>query len=86
MAANRKPKIVISSFTFTVPGHVRAGAKVRIVNNDKVEHTVTSDDGTSFDVDVPGKSTTSFLAPATAGSYDFHCNFHLSMHGTLVVK
>jgi plastocyanin len=48
-------------------------------------HTVTSDDGKSFDVTVnPGKTAT-FTAPSSPGTYKFHCKIHSSMHGTLTV-
>ena len=53
-------------------------------NKDGVAHTVTADDG-SFDVKVGAGSTATFTAPATAGTYQFHCKIHSSMHGTLTV-
>lgn len=83
--AKKKPTITISSFAFTVPTKVRAGATIKVVNKDAVAHTVTSDDGTTFDVAAPAKTTVKFKAPAT-GTYAFHCSIHSSMHGTLVVK
>lgn len=84
--AKKKPTITISMFAFTVPKNVRAGATVKVVNKDAVGHTVTADDGISFDVAVPAKSTVKFKAPATAGKYAFHCSVHPTMLGTLVVK
>jgi len=84
-AAHRRPTIKISSFMFTVPAHVRPGARVRVVNKDGVLHSVTADGG-AFAVDVPAGTTVRFDAPATAGSYPFHCRIHTTMHGTLVVK
>jgi len=84
--AKGKPKIKILSFTFTVPAKVRAGATIKIVNKDSFLHSVTSDDGTSFNVDAPGSKTVTFKAPTTPGSYPFHCRIHPSMKGTLIVK
>jgi len=84
--AKKKPTITISSFTFTVPKKVKPGAKIKVVNKDAAAHTVTSDDGSSFDVNVPGNSTVTFKAPKATGKYAFHCTFHGSMMGTLVVK
>jgi plastocyanin len=56
-----------------------------VSNNDTPTHTVTSDDGKSFDVTVnPGKTAT-FTAPSSPGTYKFHCKIHSSMHGTLTV-
>jgi plastocyanin len=76
--------ISISNFKFTAIS-VPAGSTVTVSNNDKPQHTVTSDDGTSFNVKVdPGKSAT-FTAPSKPGVYKFHCNIHSSMHGSLTV-
>jgi plastocyanin len=76
--------ITIQNLTFN-PTPVKAGSTVTVKNMDGFEHTVTSDDGTSFNISVPGGSTQTFTAPAKAGSYKFHCNIHSSMHGTLTV-
>lgn len=66
---------------------VKPGAKITVTNQDSVGHTLTSDDGKSFDtgVLVQGKSAV-VTAPATAGSYPFHCTPHPYMKGTLVVN
>lgn len=83
----RAKKLTISAFTFT-PGtlKVAAGGKIKVVNQDAVAHTVTSDDGTSFDVMVPAKSTVTFKAPATKGTFTYHCSIHPTMLGALKVK
>jgi plastocyanin len=80
-------KITISAFTF-MPGTLKVspGAKIKVTNQDAVGHTVTSDDGTSFNNPVAAKSTITFTAPMTPGKYPYHCNIHPSMHGLLVVK
>lgn len=83
--AKKKPTITISSFMFTVTGKVRAGATVKIVNKDTFAHTVTADAG-AFDIAAPGSTTVKFKAPATPGTYTFHCSIHPTMKGTLVVK
>jgi plastocyanin len=77
--------ITIQNFTFASKP-VKAGATVT-VNNEQtgVEHSVTSDDGSSFSVNINGGSTATFTAPSKPGTYKFHCNFHSSMHGELVV-
>ena len=78
--------ITMKDLKFTVAAPVKAGATVTAKNNDTVEHTVTADDGKSFNVTVePGKTAT-FTAPSAAGDYKFHCNIHSSMKGTLVVQ
>ena len=79
--------ITINDFKFS-PRAIRipAGARVKVTNSDSTAHTVTADDGRSFDsrtVD-PGAST-SFKAPGP-GSYSYHCTIHPFMKGTLVVR
>lgn len=76
--------ITIKNLKFSAAS-VKSGAKVTVKNNDSLTHTVTSDDGTSFNVTVNSGGTATFPAPSTAGSYKFHCNIHSSMHGTLTV-
>jgi plastocyanin len=49
-------------------------------------HTVTADDG-SFDSGTMGtRAKFELTAPATAGTYTYHCTFHTFMRGTLVVS
>jgi plastocyanin len=71
---------------FGAPITVTGGAQVNVKNNDTVEHSVTSDAAGKFDMDVDGKEQGSFTAPTEPGEYAFHCNYHPSMHGTLIVK
>ncbi len=62
------------------------GAQLRFVNRDLESHTVTADDG-SFKIGPFDDKTPEVLtAPATAGSFPFHCEIHPTMHGTLVVN
>ena len=49
--------ITMQNTAFSVAGPVKAGATVNIKNNDGFTHTVTSDDGTSFNVSVDGGKT-----------------------------
>ena len=80
------PTITVQSFAFGAPVTVKPGAVVKVVNRDGTDHTVTSDDGTSFDVSVSNDGgTATFKAPSKAGTYKFHCSIHPDMHGTLVV-
>lgn len=78
--------ITIKNFGYTVSGTAPSGSKVKITNNDGEAHTVTADSGKAFDVTIPPGKTASLTAPATAGSYKFHCSFHSNMHGTLTVS
>jgi plastocyanin len=78
--------ITMQNTSFKVAGPVKAGATVNIKNNDSFQHTVTSDDGTSFNVSVDGGKTATITAPSKAGTYKFHCNIHSNMHATLTVQ
>lgn len=77
--------ITIKNFAYRISGRVNAGEKVTVRNEDDVAHTVTSDSGDAFDVNVPASGTASFVAPSKSGRYPFHCTYHSNMHGTLVV-
>ena len=76
--------ISIDDFVFSGPGTVNPGGEITVTNNDSEAHTVTADDG-SFDVTIPGGTSTTFTAPSEAGSYGFFCKFHGNMRGTLTV-
>lgn len=81
------PQIVISNMAYTVPPSVRPGQEVTIINNDQESHTITADDNNLFDVRVSGGGgTKQFTAPATPGTYTFHCKYHANMHGVLTVQ
>jgi plastocyanin len=75
--------VVIANFKFSV-SPVKAGSTVTVTNNDTTTHTVTADDGASFNVRVNAGKSATFTAPA-AGSYKFHCSIHRFMKGTLTV-
>ena len=65
---------------------VKKGQTVTWTNNDSMTHTVTIDNGTgpnSGDVE-PG-ATYSYTFQQS-GSYQYHCDIHPSMRGTIVVQ
>ena len=78
--------ITISGMKFGDPVTVAPGATIEIVNEDSVEHSVTSDTKGQFDNDVDGGAKKTFTAPAQPGEYPFHCTYHPNMKGTLIVK
>jgi len=81
------PAIIIKGFGYGAPLTVSPGATVAVTNLDGARHTVTSDDGSAFNVDVKGSGGAgTFTAPAQPGTYPFHCIYHPQMHGTLTVK
>lgn len=64
------------------PVKAAPGQKVRIASGDPVPHTAISNDNAwTFD-----EKTSSFTAPAKAGTYAFYCSVHgKGMSGTLTV-
>jgi plastocyanin len=61
------------------------GQSVCWQNNGSVGHTVTSNDGTSFNTSLPSGQI--FVHTfATAGSFPYHCNIHAGMTGTITVN
>jgi plastocyanin len=80
------PTITIANMAFGQPLTVAPGTEINIVNNDSVEHSVTSDTAGAFDQDVDGHGKATLKAPTQPGEYPFHCSYHPNMKGTLIVK
>jgi len=80
--------ISIANMTFSPDSlKVRPGASVVVTNKDIAGHSVTSDDGASFDTGIISQNgTVQFTAPLTSGTYTYHCVAHPSMKGTLIVE
>jgi len=85
-AAAGAATITIANMSFGEPITVSPGAQITIKNDDSAEHSVTSDTAGKFDVEVEGKEQGTLTAPTEPGEYAFHCTYHPSMHGTLIVK
>ncbi len=64
---------------------VKVGTTVTWKNNDGYAHTVTSDDGTNFNSGNLGAGASFSYTTKTVGTFDYHCNIHSGMSGTLVV-
>ncbi|BDX32049.1 hypothetical protein TUM20985_25960 [Mycobacterium antarcticum] len=79
------PTITIKGMAFGDPLTVSPGAVVTIVNDDSMEHSVTSKPDAGFDTDVDGGSQQTFTAPTRPGQYPFICTYHPNMKGTLIV-
>jgi plastocyanin len=71
-----------SPATLTVSG----GAHVSVANDDSTAHTVTADDGHSFDTGSIDAGSSATVTAPKAGRYAYHCSIHPFMHGTLVVR
>ncbi len=78
--------ISIQNYAYQGPASVAPGAMITVTNMDSAAHTVTSDEGSVFDVVVKPAQSVTFKAPTAPGTYKYHCTYHGNMHGTLVVK
>lgn len=87
-ASGAEGTLTIASFAYApTPITASPGQKIAVTNKDSAEHTVTSDTAGQFLADdVAHGKTVTFTAPTTPGTYTFHCEYHKSMHGTLIVK
>ena len=89
-AAATKAAVTIKGFAFSPATlEVTKGTVVTFTNNDSTTHTVTSGanrtkDG-KFDKQLSG-STEDSITFDTAGTFEYFCNIHSSMKGTVVVK
>jgi plastocyanin len=64
---------------------VATGGTISLSNGDTTTHSFTLDDAAAdVSVDIPAGGSAEATAPA-AGTYGFHCRFHSSMTGTLIV-
>jgi plastocyanin len=63
---------------------VPVGTAIIWINEDMVDHTVTSDDPGIFDNYVPvgGSTSITFSIP---GTYYYHCSIHTDMMGSVTV-
>jgi plastocyanin len=79
--------ITINSMSYSPSSKtVAKGTVVKWINNDVSAHTVTSDDGKTFDSgNIAAGGNYSYTAD-TAGTFKYHCTIHgTAMAGTLVV-
>lgn len=64
---------------------ITKGQSVCWQNNGSSNHTVTADQGNTFDGELPAGAT--FLrAFPTAGTFAYHCRIHSGMVGTIIVQ
>ena len=64
---------------------VAEGIKITWTNMDGMDHTVTSNDGTSFNSGTISPGGTFTYTAVAAGSYPYHCSIHPTMTGTVQV-
>ncbi|WP_299950984.1 CopD family protein [uncultured Modestobacter sp.] len=77
--------VLIDDSRFHVTGPVTAGQRVTVFNGTDQRVTITADDG-SFDVEVPGHTLLTFLAPDQPGEYDFTSRHSATYTDVLVVE
>jgi len=79
--------VKISDFKFAPASvTVKPGASVSVSNQDGATHTVTADDGHSFDTGDLTQGQSHTISVSKPGTYPYHCSIHPYMHGTLVVR
>jgi len=85
-AAGDGARVTIQNFAFDPNDFtVGAGDVITVTNEDSATHTFTSDDA-GFDTTVEPATTQTVTVTADPGSYEFHCNIHPSMTGTITVE
>jgi plastocyanin len=62
------------------------GAAIKVTNSDSAPHSVTADDGHSFDTGTLSTGDSAAIRVAQAGRYAYHCTIHPFMKGELVVQ
>ena len=86
-ASGAQPDGVIKNFRY-VPGNlrVRPGQAITIYNDDDADfHTFTADNGAFDSGRVDGGASFTFTL-TQPGRYDYHCNRHARMRGTVIVE
>ncbi len=75
----------ISGMAFPASTTVKKGTIVKWVNQDGMAHTVTSDDGVSFNSGNMNNGATFSYTTNKAGTFNYHCNYHSAMTAVLIV-
>src|SRR6476469_1062984 len=83
--AARAEKVEIVDFAYDPdPVTVQVGGKVTWLNQDSAPHTATAEDG-SFDTGTLEEGKLKSETFKQAGTYDYICEIHPDMHGTVEV-
>jgi plastocyanin len=87
-SSGQNASVSINNFAFNpTPITITADTTVTWKNDQDVTHTVTSDQGSmeSFNSGDLAPGATYSHTFNTAGTYDYHCSIHTSMHGQVIV-
>ena len=78
--------VQITDFTFTPEViKVKTGTTINWINMDNAPHTITSDDN-SWDSGRIKKNETYSQKFDKAGTFEYHCAYHSSMKGSVIVS
>lgn len=78
--------VAVQNFAYVPPTlTVASGTAVTWTNDDDAQHTVTADDGNSFESSAFGQGQTFQLTAPAPGTYGYHCAIHPFMKATLTV-
>ncbi|KAG0043560.1 hypothetical protein BGZ83_011273 [Gryganskiella cystojenkinii] len=76
--------VTIKDFSFQPQEvDIMPGDQVTWTNNDSIDHTVTSDDGTSFASSHLAQGQSFSFTFMTAATLPYHCSIHTFMLGTV---
>ena len=64
---------------------VKVGTTVKWTNSDYATHTVTSDNGSTFNSGNISSGSSFSYTTTTTGTFPYHCSLHNGMTGTLTV-
>ncbi|MEV0296022.1 cupredoxin domain-containing protein [Nocardia sp. NPDC050710] len=78
--------ITINDLNYSAIPAITPGATITVVNNDAIQHSVTSRRPGLFDHEVQPGRTITFTAPTEIGSHPFHCRYHAFMEGWLSIR
>ena len=69
------------------PATAKVGDTVKwTFDDDASQHTVTSDDGSSFDSSTHGKGESFTHKFDKAGTFTYHCSLHANMKGSITIS
>ncbi len=80
--------ITISNFMFSpMSMTVKPGATISVTNKDSATHTLTASGPGGFNTgNISHNQTKTFTAPTKPGTYQYICNIHQYMMGTIKVS
>jgi predicted lipoprotein with Yx(FWY)xxD motif len=82
----QKVAVTIKDFAFSPdPLQISVGTTVTWTNEDTVAHTATGN-GNTFTTPAINQGQSASVTFTKPGTYEYHCEFHANMHGTIVVK